>query len=156
MFIYYAFFVFALVSIDQITKFYAVKHLVGEGSISIIPNLINFVYVENTGAAFGMLSGNSYLLSFVSLIITVALIYIIVNKDKYFTFKRIDYVLLLILSGAIGNFIDRHFRRFVVDFIDFDFMNFAVFNVADMYVVIGSILMCIIVLFFEKEEEKTK
>ncbi len=156
MFFYYVAFVLALVSIDQITKFYAVQNLIGEGSISIIPNLINFVYVENTGAAFGMLSGNSYLLSFVSLIITGALIYIIINKEKYFTFKRIDYVLLLILSGAIGNFIDRHFRRFVVDFIDFDFMNFAVFNVADIYVVVGSVLMCIIVLFFEKEEEKTK
>ncbi len=152
MFFYSVVFVMSLVIIDQISKFLAIDHLKGQPSVEAIPNVINFTYVENTGAAFGIFGGNPLILSFVSLVIIIGIIYILVNKKKYFKFERIDVILLLILAGAIGNFIDRFFRRYVVDFIDFDFMNFAVFNLADTFVVIGSILLCIIMIFFEKEQ----
>ncbi|MFV0520370.1 MAG: signal peptidase II [Lachnospirales bacterium] len=153
MYFIYIIFVAILVAIDQLTKHLAILNLMGNGRVEIIPNLLNFVYVENRGAAWGMFSNNTFALSIISLIVTCFLIWILVNRKKYFTFKRIDFIILLIISGALGNFIDRFFRTYVVDFLEFGFISFPVFNMADVYVVVGSILLALVTIFFEKEDK---
>ncbi len=149
-------FVVTLVLIDQVTKFIAQNELANDISFEFIPNIINFTYVENTGAAFGIFKGNSFLLSLVSLFLSCVIIYVIINKKKFFQCNYIEVYLLLVLAGAIGNFIDRFFRHYVIDFIDLAFVNFAVFNLADTYVVIGSSILCFISLFLEDDKDKIK
>ncbi len=141
--------------LDQVTKYFAVENLQNNPSIHIIGDFLRFTYVENRGAAFGMLQGQR-LFFIVATVILVAFLmyYLIINKNTT-TFSK--YVISLILSGALGNFIDRLRLGFVIDFIDVrfgTFYNFPVFNIADCCVVVGTILMCILILTdkFEKSE----
>ena len=134
-----------LIVFDQIVKYLIVRNFsIGEEKI-LIDNFLKFIYIRNTGAAFGILSGNIIFLIGISLL----LIFYIVKEMK----KNIDNNLSLlsfslILGGAIGNLIDRIFRGYVVDFISFTLFNreMSIFNVADMYITIGVILLIYIVL----------
>ncbi len=156
MYFLYLAIVSVLILIDQFTKYLAIEHLMGKGQVEFIPNILNFVYVENRGAAYGMFSNNTFALAIVSLIVTFFLIYILFNSKKYFNFKYIDFVIILIIAGALGNFIDRFFRTYVVDFLEFGFIDFPVFNMADCYVVVGSVLIAIITIFFEKDNKENE
>ena len=134
-----------LIVFDQIIKYLIVKNFsIGEEKI-LMDNFLKFIYIRNTGAAFGILSGNIVFLIGISLL----LIFYIVKEMK----KNIDNNLSLlsfslILGGAIGNLIDRIFRGYVVDFISFTLFKreMPIFNVADMYITIGVILLIYIVL----------
>ena len=134
-----------LIVFDQIIKYLIVKNFsIGEEKI-LMDNFLKFIYIRNTGAAFGILSGNIVFLIGISLL----LIFYIVKEMK----KNIDNNLSLlsfslILGGAIGNLIDRIFRGYVVDFISFTLFKreMSIFNVADMYIIIGVILLIYIVL----------
>ncbi len=156
MYFIYLAIVIVLILIDQLTKYLAIEHLMGNGQVEFIPNILNFVYVENRGAAYGMFSNNTFALAIISLLVTFFLIYILYNSKKYFNFKYIDFVILLIIAGALGNFIDRFFRTYVVDFLEFGFIDFPVFNMADCYVVVGSVLIAIITIFFEKDNKENE
>ena len=131
-----------LIVFDQIIKYLIVSNFnIGEEKI-LIDNFLKFIYIRNTGAAFGIFSGNIILLIGISLF----LIFYIVKEMK----KNIDNNLSLlsfslILGGAIGNLIDRVFRGYVVDFISFTLFKreMSIFNVADMYITIGVILLII-------------
>lgn len=137
--------VLMLIVFDQIVKYLIVKNFsIGEEKI-LIDNFLKFIYIRNTGAAFGILSGNIIFLIGISLL----LIFYIVKEMK----KNIDNNLSLlsfslILGGAVGNLIDRIFRGYVVDFISFTLFKreMSIFNVADMYITIGVILLIYIVL----------
>lgn len=134
-----------LIVFDQIIKYLIVKNFsIGEEKI-LIDNFLKFIYIRNTGAAFGILSGNIVFLIGISLL----LIFYIVKEMK----KNIDNNLSLlsfslILGGAVGNLIDRIFRGYVVDFISFTLFKrkMSIFNIADMYITIGVILLIYIVL----------
>ncbi|MEJ8555190.1 signal peptidase II [Tepidibacter sp. Z1-5] len=141
-----ALFIF-LVLLDQITKYYALNFLSKVGSIPIINNIFNLTYVENRGAAFGMLQNQKWFFVLVAIVVVSFIVYHLrTNKN----ISRIYQVsLILILAGAIGNVIDRIRLNFVVDF--FDFIVWPVFNVADMCVVIGGILLSYIIIF-DKEQ----
>lgn len=140
-----------LTIIDQIIKYLVVSNIsIGSEKI-IIDNFLKFIYIRNTGAAFGILSGNIIFLIF----ITVLLIFYIVNEMK----KNINNNLSLlssslILSGALGNLIDRVVRGYVVDYISFTLFNreMSVFNLADTYITIGVILLIYIVIKEGKNE----
>lgn len=136
-----------LISIDFISK-YLVINLISNKTIIIIKNFLKFLYVKNTGAAFGIMSGNIIILVIVTLIL---LFYIIKEVKNNVDNKWTLLSYLLILSGAIGNLIDRVFRGYVVDFISFTLFNkeMAVFNIADSYITIGVFLL--IILLFKKE-----
>lgn len=140
-----------LILIDQLSKYFAQTYLVKGESIVIIPKVISFTYVENTGAAYGMFSDSTKWLSFLSLIISVIIVYVMINHKKYFEFKYVNYILAVTLAGAIGNGIDRFLRHYVVDFIRFDFVDFPVFNIADICVVVSSICLIICVILFEDD-----
>lgn len=117
-----------------------------------IPFFADFIYVQNTGAAFSVLSGNTALLGAVSVVFVIAVaLYRIIKKLDGF---MINLSLALLFAGALGNAIDRIMYGYVVDFIAIKWFNFPVFNIADIAVVAGAIAMILYVLFFDKSEEK--
>ncbi|MBR2588293.1 MAG: signal peptidase II [Bacilli bacterium] len=140
----------AVVAFDQIIKKVITSKLVLGESISIIKNILNITYVTNTGAAFSILSSNTYFLIMISLIVlTVLVLYLI--KVKTDNNEKTIYGFLI--GGIIGNLIDRIFNQAVIDYIDVNIFGypFPVFNFADMVIVI-SILLIIIYKKDDKNE----
>ena len=135
--------------LDRITKSLAVKNLIDSprpGSI------INLRYLENRGAAFGILQDSRVFFIILTLLIVGYLIYYFAKTYKTNP-KLLNYSLAMIIAGALGNFYDRLFQGYVVDFLEFAFVDFPIFNVADIFVTVGAGLMIIYLLFFEKEIE---
>lgn len=145
-----------LVVIDQIIKIIVLNNMDLHESIPIIKNVLHLTYVLNDGAAFSFLSGQAWILCGVTSVFMAVLIYVFVNKKS--KHPLLIYSLGLIISGGIGNLIDRFFRGEtlfygkVIDYIDFRIINFAVFNFADCCVCIGAALMIVYVIFFDKEK----
>ena len=134
----------AFIAADQITKYIAVTKLMPLETIPVIKNVLSFTYVENFGAAFGIMQHKKIVLLVITFLIAAAfIIYTIKTKNKN---KVYLISLCLILSGAVGNLIDRISRGYVVDMIQVLFIDFPVFNIADCCVVIGAVLLCIYVL----------
>lgn len=140
-----------LVFLDQLIKYIVVENIALSETIVVIPDILNFVYVKNTGAAFSMLSGKTDILSIVSLVVCIALIWYIIAKKP--NRKLFALSLSMLLGGALGNLIDRMFKNFVVDYIEVLFINFPVFNLADIAITIGAVLLMIYVIFFEEKSE---
>ena len=141
-----------VVILDQITKWLAVKYLIPIGTLPIIKDVLHLTYVENPGAAFGMMKNSRWIFLVIS---SVAIIGIIIYLIKFAPKNRLCQLsLAFILGGGIGNMIDRLALGYVVDFIDFRLINFAVFNVADSFVCVGAALLIIYVLFIDGKENK--
>lgn len=149
-------YIFILIVLDQIVKFVCLQKLKPINSVTIIPNFFNLTYVENRGAAFGMLEGGRWIFILIALIAVVfcSLYYKKVPKNKFEFLCKTG--LILIISGALGNVIDRFFRGFVVDMFHFIFFgkDFAVFNVADVLVCLGTFLIAIVIIFSDNKKEK--
>lgn len=144
-----------LVILDQLTKSWAVGRLKDNSSIDIIKGALELYYLPNgnTGAAFGMLQGHQTLFMIIAIIICSVLFYIIYNMPYEKKYSYLLIAMVLIISGGIGNMIDRIRLNYVVDFIYFSLINFPVFNVADSYVSIGTVLLVILILFYYKEDD---
>ena len=136
---------------DFVTKRYVLSNInVGETFGSFTP-LIDFTYVQNTGAAFSIMSGKMGFLSLISILFCIGLVaYWIIKKPRQ---KLLCISLAMIFGGALGNAVDRIAYGFVVDFIETTFINFPVFNIADIGITVGTILLAIYLLFFDKEEK---
>lgn len=146
-YLYIILFIVGLVLIDQISKLLVVNYL--SDKIVLINNFFSLDYVKNTGAAFGFFSGNIFFL----VLITLALVIYLIYELKQNIEKKFNLVfIILIISGAIGNLIDRVFRGFVVDFISFILFNsqMPVFNIADIFVTCG-VAELIFVIFKEEK-----
>ena len=139
-----------LIGIDQISKVWALSSLKEMSSIPIIKNVFHLTYVENRGAAFGMLQNNQSIFIIVALAASVFGLYYLHTKKVNILGKT---GIILIIAGAIGNLIDRVRLGFVVDYFDFRFIWEYVFNVADVFVVVGTIVLCIYIIFFEEEKQ---
>lgn len=135
--------------LDRLTKTYAINNLIENPYNG---TLFNFTYLENRGAAFGILQNRKIFFIILTLAIVCALVYYFIKNYKT-NQKILNIALAMIISGAIGNFYDRLFQGYVVDFIEFAFVNFPVFNIADIFVTIGSILLIIYMIFFEESEK---
>lgn len=142
-----------LVFLDQWTKHLAVTHLKGQSSYVLIPGVFQLTYVENTGAAFSILEGKQTFFTIVTLLVLVFLLYVWFRIPQEKRMVPLQVVLVLILSGAVGNLIDRISQRYVVDFLYFSLIDFPVFNVADCYVTVSCILFFLLFLFYYKEED---
>ncbi len=142
-----------IVILDQITKFWAINTLKDAEAIVVIPNFFRLVYVENFGAAFGILQNKRWIFIIISIIvILVIVIFLLKNYNKLNIFLKI--ALAMLLGGAIGNFIDRVRLGYVVDFLSFRLFNvyeFPVFNVADIFLVISTFLILVLILFNKYE-----
>lgn len=144
-----------LSGVDQLTKVLAREYLANTGGKDIIPGIFRFEYLENRGAAFGILQEQRILLLLVTFLILAILIYCYHKIPVTPKFIPLQLVLLLITAGALGNMIDRIFRNYVIDFLYFELIDFPIFNVADCYVVIGSALFMLLSLFYYKDEDFT-
>ena len=138
---------------DALTKVLAVKHLKGEDPVPLIRGVLRFSYVENPGAAWGMLSDHRWVFMVFSAIAIAVIVAYLIRRDPPLS---LYLSLSLILSGGIGNMIDRTFRGSVVDFIEFYLFEFPVFNVADCLVVIGSGLLIFWLISDTVRERKEK
>ena len=143
-----------LVAVDQITKYIALTQLKPIGSVTFIDGFMDFTFVENRGAAFGIFSGKTWLLLVISIIICAVLVWEMTKMPKTKEYRKLRVTFVLILSGAVGNIIDRALRGYVVDFFEFTFIKWPVFNMADIYVVVGTIVMAVIIMFFMKDEKE--
>ena len=126
--------------VDIVSKL-IVKHYLTLGSISIINNFLNLKYVENTGAAWSIFDNNRYIVLVLSCMIIIGIIYYIFKEKPSKIISRIAYS--LVLGGALGNFINRLYYGYVIDFIDVKFFgyNYPIFNMADIFIVVGVILL---------------
>ena len=142
-----------LIGLDQFTKNLAINHLMNKDDIILIPNVLQLHYLENTGAAFSMLEGKQVLFAIMTPILLVALFYLLLRIPKHTKFIPLDYVIVFLIAGAIGNYIDRITNNYVVDFIYFSLINFPVFNVADIYVTVAVIVLFLLILVYYKDED---
>ena len=139
-----------LIGIDQIIKHAVLENLRAIGSIPIINGVFHLTYVENRGAAFGMLQNKQYILAIVAIIaIIMGLYYFHKNKDSLVKFGKAS--IIMIISGAVGNLIDRIRLGFVVDYFDFRIIWQYVFNFADILIVCGTILLCLHVILYDAD-----
>ncbi len=143
------FIVTILILLDQIVKYWAFEYLRTIDSINVVDGFFALTYVENRGAAYGIFSNGTSFLAILSFVLSIGLVYVVIKFDKYFKAKLTKIGLVLTLAGALGNFFDRAFRGFVVDMFQFTFIDFPVFNVADICIVIGCIMIVIAVLWLE-------
>lgn len=145
--------VIAGVFLDQYTKFLAVEKLKDQEPFVIIKNVFQLHYLENRGAAFGVLQNQKMFFIFSFIIITVSIIYIYSKMPVTKRFFPLHACGVLVMAGAFGNVIDRIRQGYVVDFFYFELINFPIFNVADIYVVVGVAALALLILFYYKEEE---
>ncbi len=122
---------------DRVSKVICRQYLRPLGSIPVIKGVFHLTYVENTGAAFGMLQGNTWFLILTSVLVSTVVAYLIWKVKPENRYVKIS--LALILGGALGNLVDRVLLGYVVDFLDFRI--WPVFNIADSCVVVGAILL---------------
>ncbi len=131
--------IIGIVGVDQLTKWLAVIYLQGEPSFPLWKDVLHFTYVQNPGMAFGMMQNNRWVFMVFS---TVAIVGLSVYLFRYRPQSRwMQISLALIIGGGIGNMIDRVALGYVIDFIDFTLIDFAVFNVADSFVCVGAGMM---------------
>lgn len=138
-----------VVFIDQLTKFL----VYGTMAKSIIGDLLWFHSTLNTGVAFSMFQDKTIFFTIISILASFGFVYLIVSK-RFFKYKAEKIILGFILGGTIGNLIDRIIFGGVRDFIYLKFINFAIFNIADMAVSLGAIAFCIFIILFELKEDK--
>lgn len=142
-----------IVVLDRLTKYWAQTILKPKKSIPVIGEYVTFTYLENEGAAWGMLSGkiNFFVILTALLIVGILLVIARIPSERRYMPMLISF--LCLIGGAFGNLFDRIFQGKVTDFISFDVIQFPVFNVADIFVTCSFILLIILVIFVYREEE---
>lgn len=147
----YLYVVVALLAVDQISKYMVVKYMALGAKKTLIPGLIDFHYIQNNGAAFSILDGKRFFLIGISTLLVVFLWYLLYRSvQKNFDLAvRISYA--VILAGGLGNLIDRIRLGYVIDFIEFSFVRFPVFNLADVMVVLGAATLIGLNMFGKRE-----
>lgn len=142
-----------LVGIDQLTKYLAVTRLAGKAGVPVIPGVFELFYLENRGAAFGMLTNRQWFFAAIALVMVVAAVYVYLRlpEGRHYLFLRV--ICILIGAGAVGNMLDRLTRHFVVDFLYVSAIDFPVFNVADCYVCVGTGLAVLALFTVYREED---
>lgn len=141
-----------VIGIDQWVKYWVVSNIALGETKEFIPNILSLTFIKNTGAAWSILEGKRGFFIIMTIVAVAAVTYLLFRyrKDN----KFLTFGLSLILAGAIGNFIDRVRLHYVVDMFQTDFMNFPIFNVADVSLCIGVVLVFIYTVFDEKMKGK--
>ena len=136
-----------LIVLDQLVKSYVVQNIALGEVKTWIPNLVSLTYLQNRGAAFSILQDQQLLFAVITLVVVVGAIWYLHKHMEDSLWMILG--LILIIAGGLGNFIDRISQGFVVDMFHLDFINFAIFNVADSYLTVGVIILLLAML---KEE----
>lgn len=140
------------VFLDQYSKV-LVRNFLSNQPQELIPGVLELRYLENGGAAFGMLQGKKIIFLIIAAIVMAAAIFIMWKLPAESKYNKLNITLSFILAGAVGNAIDRIAKSTVTDFVYFKLINFPIFNVADIYITIGTIVLAIMMLFIYKEED---
>lgn len=138
---------------DQWTKFMAVTHLAGQDDFILIPGVFQLKYLENRGAAFGIMQGQQWFFILLTTLYLLAAVWVYFRIPRTKKYTILHLVSVVLTAGAIGNFIDRLKLGYVVDFFYFSLIDFPIFNVADIYVVVSFLVLTICILFVYKEED---
>ncbi len=142
-----------LVFIDFFTKKLAFDILRFSNGISVIKGIFRLEYVENKGAAFGILQGRLLPVIIITPILVFLVAFIYIKSINISKFKLFRIVSIFFIAGTIGNFIDRVFYGYVIDFLYFELINFPVFNMADIYLTLSTIVILIALLVYYRDED---
>ncbi|MEG1459678.1 MAG: signal peptidase II [Acetivibrio sp.] len=142
-----------LVLFDQLTKYMAQTKLMGTDGISLIDGVFRLQYLENRGAAFGSFQNKIIFLVIITIAIFSGIVYVYTKLPEQKRYFPLQYLLIFISAGAIGNFLDRLINNYVIDFLYFEWIDFPIFNVADCYVTISAVILFILGIFYYKDED---
>lgn len=142
-----------LVGLDQLTKYLAVVYLRGKEPFVILQGIFELRYLENRGAAFGILQGKKPIFIIITILVMMLLVYVFIRIPLEKHFYALHGICIALFAGAIGNFIDRMTLDYVVDFFYFSLIDFPIFNVADIYVTCAMFVFVILFLFYYKEKD---
>lgn len=143
----------ALVFIDRYTKGLAVRYLKDKDPMKLIPGVFELRYLENKGAAFGMLQDMRTLFIVVGALFAVVILYLLIRIPATAKYRPLRICLVLLGAGAVGNLIDRFSTVYVIDFLYVVYIDFPIFNVADMYVTVSAAALVIMLLFIYKDDD---
>lgn len=147
--------VIALIAFDQWTKWLAVVQLKDQAPFVIWDGVFELNYLENRGAAFGLFQNQKIFFVIATIIVSLVMIFVFVKLPANKRFLPLNIILIFVMAGALGNFIDRIRQSYVVDFFYFRLIDFPLFNMADIYLVCSIIALFIAIVFFYKEDEFT-
>ncbi len=142
-----------LIALDQYTKQWAKVYLKDKPAYNLINGILELNYLENQGAAFGMLPNQKVFFIFVAFVILFVVGYVLLKVPDQKKYTILHFLFSLIVAGSIGNMIDRVHYDYVVDFIYFVRINFPIFNVADIYATVSAIVLLFLLLFAYKERD---
>lgn len=142
-----------LVIADQLTKHLAVVQLKNQAAYNLINGILEFNYLENRGAAFGVLQNQKYFFVFVALIFIGVIVFVLIKVPTQKKYYSLNILLVMIAAGAVGNMIDRVRYDYVVDFIYLVCIQFPIFNVADIYVTTATVILVFQILFVYKTND---
>ncbi len=142
-----------LVLFDQVTKYFAVLKLKDKEPFVLLDGVFEFRYLENRGAAFGMMQNKQIFLLLLTGLFLVFLCYVFYKMPAQKKYIPLRILGVMVAAGAIGNMIDRVRQQYVVDFLYFKLIDFPIFNIADCYVTIAAAALFLLVFFYYKEED---
>ena len=142
-----------LLVLDQLTKLGAAVFLKDRGPVTILPGIFQLQYLENRGAAFGMLENMQWIFVVFALVITAAAVWFYLHIPPVRRFMILRVLCVTLSAGALGNMIDRLLHGDVIDFFYFRLIDFPIFNVADIYVCASVAVLLLVCLFYYKEED---
>lgn len=142
-----------LLSLDQFTKHLAIQNLRGRSAYVLIDGVLELQYLENRGSAFGMLQNQKFFILFVGIIFLAVILFFLFKLPNTRRYSGVHVLLSVVIAGGIGNMIDRVRFDYVVDFISFVLINYPIFNVADIYIVVAALSLLIIFMFVFQEKD---
>ena len=139
-----------LIAADLLTKLAASK--LGNREVVLIPGVLSFSYIENHGAAFGIMQGRQWLLIVISAVMIAAAVVFYIRRIRDIQYRYLRVLIVFLVAGALGNMIDRIMLGYVRDFIYFKLIHFPVFNVADIYVTVSAVLILIWIILHDDSD----
>lgn len=143
----------ACLFLDQLTKYLVTERLKGGPALVLIDGVLELQYFENTGMAFSLFQNRQLFIVLMGLAVLGVLIFFLLRLPENRKFRIAHILLAMLIAGALGNLIDRFRLNFVVDFISFVLINYPIFNVADCFIVVSTVLIFLLFLFVYREED---
>ncbi len=145
--------VLILFGVDQLTKYLAKTYLAGTPGVDLIPGVFELFYLENRGAAFGMMANRQWFFVLVAALMMAAAAWVYLRLPSSKRYRSLRLICVLIAAGAAGNMADRLIWNYVIDFLYFSLIDFPVFNVADCYVCIGAAVAVVLMFTVYRDDQ---
>ncbi|GHU96040.1 lipoprotein signal peptidase [Clostridia bacterium] len=142
--------------LDVYVKRWVTAHVRWQDDVALIPGVAHLTYVENTGAAFGILANARWMFVVLGAIVMAAILWFVFVKKVFGSGTAVLISMSLVYAGTLGNWLDRLLKGYVVDMFELEFMRFGIFNVADMALTCGAVLFCVWMLFNAKDKRESE